>query len=98
VVLVFSKPVMLIGCIAALMHILQAGRVRNPLPCMEKLMTTVDFIIAFFSQVDNHLHDLPKHPQAPWGPSEGVTRGLAACPARRGQPCSRTCIALPSSV
>jgi hypothetical protein len=39
-------------------------------------MTTVDFIIALFSQVDHHLHDLPKHPHATLWPSEVVTLGL----------------------
>jgi hypothetical protein len=43
---------------------------------MEQLMTTVDFIIALFHQVDNHLHNLPKHPQATLWPSEVVTLGL----------------------
>ena len=39
-------------------------------------MTTVDFIIALFSQVDHYLHDLPKHPQVTLWPSEVVTLGL----------------------
>jgi hypothetical protein len=39
-------------------------------------MTTVDFIIALFYPVDNHLHDLPKHPHATLWPSEVVTLGL----------------------
>jgi hypothetical protein len=39
-------------------------------------MTTVDFIIALFCQVDTHLHDVPKHPQATLWPSEVVTLGL----------------------
>ena len=39
-------------------------------------MTTVDFIIALFCQVDAHLHDIPKHPEARLWPSEVVTLGL----------------------
>jgi hypothetical protein len=41
-------------------------------------MTTVEFITALFSQIDNHLYDLPKHPQAALWPSEVVTLGLLA--------------------
>jgi hypothetical protein len=39
-------------------------------------MTTVDFITALFCRVDNHLHDLPKHPHATLWPSAVVTLGL----------------------
>jgi hypothetical protein len=39
-------------------------------------MTTVDFIIALFCQVDDHLSDIPKHPEAHLCPSEVVTLGL----------------------
>jgi hypothetical protein len=39
-------------------------------------MTTVDLIIALFCQVDTHLHDVSKHPQATLWPSEVVTLGL----------------------
>ena len=39
-------------------------------------MTTVDFIIALFCQVDDHLRDIPKHPEAHLWPSEVVTLGL----------------------
>jgi len=39
-------------------------------------MTTVDFIIALFCQVDAHLHNIPKHPEACLWPSEVVTLGL----------------------
>ncbi|HSX78827.1 MAG TPA: transposase [Candidatus Saccharimonadia bacterium] len=38
-------------------------------------MTTIDFITAFFSQVDEPLRALPKQPEAPLWPSEGVTLG-----------------------
>ena len=39
-------------------------------------MTTMDFISALFCQVDDHMHGLPKHPQATLWPSEVVTLGL----------------------
>src|SRR5262249_6370449 len=75
-VLVAYKPTILVSCITVGMDILQAGRERHSLPGMELLMTTVDFIIALFAQVDNHLHGLPKHRQATLWPSEVVTLGL----------------------
>jgi hypothetical protein len=62
--LVSYKSIILVSCIAVVMDILQAGKECNSLPYPEQLMTTVDFIIALFSQVDNHLYNLPKHPQA----------------------------------
>src|SRR5262245_55448044 len=40
-------------------------------------MTTVEFIIAFYCQVDAYKHGLPKHPQATLWPSEVVTLGAA---------------------
>jgi hypothetical protein len=39
-------------------------------------MTTWDLIIALFYHVDEHLHDIPKHPDAHLWPSEVVTLGL----------------------
>ena len=39
-------------------------------------MTTVDFIIALFCRVDEHMKGVPKHPQATLWPSEVVTLGL----------------------
>ncbi len=39
-------------------------------------MTTMDFIIALFCQVDEHMHDISKHPQATLWPSEVVTLGV----------------------
>jgi hypothetical protein len=39
-------------------------------------VTKVDFIITFFCQVDDHLSDIPKHPEAHLCPSEMVTFGL----------------------
>jgi len=45
-------------------------------PYEESRMTTVDFITALFSKVDEQLHAIPKHPEAPLWPSEVVTLGL----------------------
>jgi hypothetical protein len=39
-------------------------------------MTTVEFITALFSEVDEQMHALPKHPEARLWPSEVVTLGL----------------------
>src|SRR5436309_8933699 len=39
-------------------------------------MTTVDFITALFSGVDEQLRAIPKHPEARLWPSEVVTLGL----------------------
>jgi hypothetical protein len=39
-------------------------------------MTTWDFIIALFYQVDEQMRDIPKHPHASLWPSEVVTLGL----------------------
>jgi hypothetical protein len=39
-------------------------------------MTTTDFIIALFCQVEDHLPGIPKHPHATLWPSEVVTLGL----------------------
>jgi hypothetical protein len=39
-------------------------------------MTTVDFIIALFFEVDEQLRAIPKHPEAHLWPSEVVTLGL----------------------
>jgi hypothetical protein len=39
-------------------------------------MTTVEFIIALFSEVDEQLHAIPKHPETHLWPSEVVTLGL----------------------
>ena len=49
-VLVSSKPIVFVSCLAMVMHFLQAGQERETLPCMEKYMTTVDFITALFSE------------------------------------------------
>ena len=39
-------------------------------------MTTIDFITALFSEVDDQLRAIPKHPEARLWPSEVVTLGL----------------------
>ena len=39
-------------------------------------MTTVDFITALFSEVDEPMRAIPKHPEAHLWPSEVVTLGL----------------------
>ena len=39
-------------------------------------MITVDFITALFSEVDDQLGAIPKHPEARLWPSEVVTLGL----------------------
>ena len=39
-------------------------------------MITVELITALFSEVDDHLSGLPKHPDARLWPSEVVTLGL----------------------
>lgn len=62
------------------MRVLQAGREYETLPLEEKRMTTVDFIIALFYQVHEHIRGLHKHPQATRWPSEVVTLELAAFP------------------
>jgi len=40
------------------------------------MTTTIEFITALFCQVDDHLSDIPKHPEAHLWPSEVVTLGL----------------------
>src|SRR6266581_1666458 len=42
----------------------------------ESMITTIEFITALFCQGDDHLADLPKHPEAHLWPSEVVTLGL----------------------
>ena len=39
-------------------------------------MMTVELITALFSEVDEQMHDIPKHPEAHLWPSEVVTLGL----------------------
>src|SRR5256886_2826058 len=79
-VLVAYKPIntiVLMGLIAMVMHILQAGSTCATLPGTEESMTTtLEFITALFCQVDDHLPAIPKHPEAHLWPSEVVTLGL----------------------
>jgi hypothetical protein len=79
-VLVVYKPtnvIVLAGPIVILMHFLQAGRKCATLPGTEEsMLTTIECITALFCQVDDHLSDIPKHPEAHLWPSEVVTLGL----------------------
>ena len=59
-VLVSNKLIILVGCIAMVMHFLQAGKERQTLPCTEEPMTTFEFITALFCQVDDHLPGIPQ--------------------------------------
>jgi hypothetical protein len=45
-------------------------------PEEESRMTTVEFITALFSEVNEQLRAIPKHPEAHLWPSEVVTLGL----------------------
>ena len=65
----------LVGCVAVVMDILQAGRDRETLPGTEEPMTTIDFITDLFCQVDDQMPGLPKHSHATLWPSEVVTLG-----------------------
>ena len=75
-VLVSLKLIVLFVLIVMVMHFLQAGRKRETLPGTEERMTPIDFITALFCQVDEQMHDLPKHSHARLWPSEVVTLGL----------------------
>src|SRR6266516_7823853 len=75
-VLVSNKLIILVGCIAMVMHFLQAGKERKTLPCTEEPMTTFEFITALFCQVDDQLPGIPKHPHATLWPSALVTLRL----------------------
>jgi hypothetical protein len=53
-------------------------------------MTTEEFITALFSEVDEQLRTIPKHPEARLWPSEVVTLGLLhALKGVGNRPCSR---------
>ena len=77
--LVSYKPIntiVLVGLIVMVRHFLQAGRKCATRPGTEESMTTtIEFITALFCQVDDHLSDIPKHPEAHLWPSEVVTLG-----------------------
>src|SRR4030095_14450052 len=66
----------LAGLIVMGMHFLQAGCKRATRRGTEETMITVDFITALFSEVDDQLGAIPKHPEARLWPSEVVTLGL----------------------
>src|SRR5262245_17809169 len=79
-VLVSDKPIrtiVLTGLIVVVMHFLHTGCKRATLPGTEESMTTtIEFITALFSEVDEQLRAIPKHPEAHLWPSEVVTLGL----------------------
>ena len=79
-VLVSDKPIraiVLTGLIVVVMHFLHTGWKRATLRGTEESMTTtIDFITALFSEVDEQLGAIPKHPEAHLWPSEVVTLGL----------------------
>jgi hypothetical protein len=49
-------------------------------------MITVEFITALFSEVDEQLGAIPKHPEAPSLAQRSRHLGAVACPERRGEP------------
>jgi hypothetical protein len=75
-VLVAYKLIILVDCIAMVMHFLHAGKEHKTLPCTEEPMITLDFITDLFCQVDDQLPGIPKHPHATLWPSEIVTLGI----------------------
>src|SRR5262245_9895102 len=79
-VLVSCKPIttiVLVGLIVMVRHFLQAGRkCATPPGTEESRTTTIEFLTALFCQVDDHLSDIPTHPEAYLWPSEVVTLGL----------------------
>ena len=79
-VLVSYKPIrttVLTGLIVVVMHFLHTGCKRATLRGTEEPMTTtVEFITALFSEVDEQMGAIPTHPEAHLWPSEVVTLGL----------------------
>jgi len=78
-VLVSDKPIrniVLTGLIVVVMHFLHTGCKRATLRGTEESMTTIEFITALFSEVDEQLYAIPTHPEAHLWPSEVVTLGL----------------------
>ena len=57
------NSIVLTGLIVMVMHFLQTGRKRHTLPGTEEPMIPLDFITALFSQVDEQMRALPKHPE-----------------------------------
>ena len=61
--------------LAVVIRLFHAGSVTS-FPGEESRMTTVEFITALFSEVDEQLYAIPTHPEAHLWPSEVVTLGL----------------------
>src|SRR6266566_3260377 len=73
----------LVGLLVMVMHFLHAGSKYATRPGTEESMTTtIDFITALFSEVDEPMGAIPRAPEARLWPSEVVTLGLL--PARKG--------------
>src|SRR5215813_13923849 len=76
-VLVSDKPIrtiVLTSLIVVVMHFLHTGCKRATLRGTEESMTTtIDFITALFSEVDEQMGAIPQHPEAHLWPSEVVT-------------------------
>src|SRR5215831_10377725 len=87
------KPINFIvlnALIVMVMHFLHTGRKRHPLSGTEEPMTTVELITALFSDVDEQLYAIPKHPEAHLWPREVVTVGrLPALTGVGNRPFSR---------
>src|SRR5215472_11955767 len=93
-VLVSDKPIrtiVLTGLLVVVMHFRHTGCKRATLRGTEESMTTtIEFITALFSEVDEQLGAIPKHPEAHLWPSEVVTLGLLhALKGGGNRPCSR---------
>src|ERR1044072_5557176 len=92
-VLVSDKPIRIIvltGLLVVVRHFLHTGCKRATLRGTEESMTTIDFITALFSEVDEQLGAIPKHPESLLWPSEVVTLGLLhALQGVGNRPCSR---------
>ena len=61
--------------LAVVRRLFHAG-MRTSCPGEESRISTVEFITALFSEVDEQLRAIPKHPEAHLWPSEVVTLGL----------------------
>src|SRR5262245_12606003 len=79
-VLVACKPINSIGLVGLMVmaiHFLHAGRKRATLPGAEASMTTtLEFITALLSEVDDQLGAIPNQPDALLWPSEVVSLAL----------------------
>ena len=63
-VLGYYQLIVLVDCIEAVLHFLQADRECETLPCTEEPMTTMECITALFCQVDDQMPGIPKYPHA----------------------------------